>query len=194
MALTARPLDSAASASEWVFRHFGGYIRAFGVVPSRLRPGEPLYDSDKSEFLQWLRGADVLVDDGPENIERASRAGIHVKDSRTWVPESATHTGPHRGRGRALGPQRDLERSGPAARWQGGKPGVEGGRMRSARVRRLIDIVMGQMRQGCVAVVRRALLTTCGAVICVPDRKASKTPKQSGLASCRSATRSRRTP
>jgi hypothetical protein len=76
LALTARPLDSAACASEWVFRHFGGYIRAFGVVPSRLRPGEPLYDSDKSEFLQWLRGADVLVDDGPENIERASRAGI----------------------------------------------------------------------------------------------------------------------
>ena len=38
-ALTARPLASAGVAAEWVFRHFGNYIRCFGVVPSRLDPG-----------------------------------------------------------------------------------------------------------------------------------------------------------
>ena len=38
MALTARPLASAGSAADWVFRHFGNYIRCYGVVPSRPGP------------------------------------------------------------------------------------------------------------------------------------------------------------
>src|SRR5437667_12404182 len=32
MALTARPLASAGSTADWVFRHFGHYIRCYGVV------------------------------------------------------------------------------------------------------------------------------------------------------------------
>jgi len=36
MALTARPLASAGDAAEWVFRHFGNYIRCYGVAPVRL--------------------------------------------------------------------------------------------------------------------------------------------------------------
>jgi phosphoglycolate phosphatase-like HAD superfamily hydrolase len=76
VALTARPLDSAPAAAEWVFRHFGEYFRCFGLVPSRPGTQVPLYDRDKGDFLEWLGRADFFVDDSTDNIALAQRAGI----------------------------------------------------------------------------------------------------------------------
>lgn len=76
LALTARPIQSVPHAAEWVFRHFGAYVRAFGVVPSRLQAGSPVYDRTKAEFLAWFSGAAVLVDDSPENITAAEAVGV----------------------------------------------------------------------------------------------------------------------
>ena len=78
VALTARPLSSTPQAAEWLFRHFGKYFRCFGVVPSRPDPATPRYDSNKGDFLAWLGGADLLVDDSPENVELAESLGIHA--------------------------------------------------------------------------------------------------------------------
>jgi phosphoglycolate phosphatase-like HAD superfamily hydrolase len=76
VALTARPLQSAPHAAEWLFRHFGAYMRTFGIVPTRLAASEPSYDRDKAEFLRWLGKADVLVDDSEENIIAAEKLGV----------------------------------------------------------------------------------------------------------------------
>lgn len=76
VALTARPLECAPPAAEWVFRHFGPYMRAFGVVPSRLTPGTPVYDASKGDFLRWFGQADILVDDSEENLRSAEKLGI----------------------------------------------------------------------------------------------------------------------
>jgi hypothetical protein len=76
MALTARPLATAPSGAEWLFRHFGGYVRGFWVVPSRLDASLPSYDRDKRDFLRWFGQADVLVDDNEENIRAAEDMGI----------------------------------------------------------------------------------------------------------------------
>jgi FMN phosphatase YigB (HAD superfamily) len=76
MALTARPLDSAPYLSEWLFHHFGDYLRFFGVVPTRQEAGVPVYDTTKEEFLRWFGKADLLIDDSPENIAAAGRLGI----------------------------------------------------------------------------------------------------------------------
>lgn len=78
VALTARPLESAPAAAEWVFRHFGAYFRCFGVVPSRQSAQAPLYDRDKGDFLEWLGRADFLVDDSAENIALAQKAGVRA--------------------------------------------------------------------------------------------------------------------
>jgi FMN phosphatase YigB (HAD superfamily) len=78
VALTARPLESAPAAAEWVFRHFGEYFRCFGVVPSRLSAQAPVYDRDKGDFLEWLGRADFLVDDSAENIALAQKAGVRA--------------------------------------------------------------------------------------------------------------------
>ncbi len=77
IALTARPLASAAAAAEWLFRHFGAYIRTFSVVPSRFSLRGPTCDRTKKEFLQWLGKVDVLIDDNPENVSNACSLGIH---------------------------------------------------------------------------------------------------------------------
>jgi hypothetical protein len=76
MALTARPLDSAPYLSEWLFHHFGDYLRFFGVVPTRIDDGVPRYDTTKEEFLRWFGKADVMIDDSEENIAAARRLGI----------------------------------------------------------------------------------------------------------------------
>jgi hypothetical protein len=76
VALTSRPLEVAGAAAEWVLRHFGAYIRAFGVAPCRSGANTPRYDASKSEFLAWWGKADLLVDDNRENIAAAAELGI----------------------------------------------------------------------------------------------------------------------
>jgi hypothetical protein len=76
VALTARPLASMPAAAEWIFRHFGGWIRTISVVPSRLDPRLPACDLTKGEFLDWLGKPGVLVDDNEMNIRGAARAGV----------------------------------------------------------------------------------------------------------------------
>ena len=77
MALTARPLASAGSAADWVFRNFSDYIRCFGVVPSRLDPALPLYDRDKADFLRWFGEADYFIDDSEANVSGVRALGVN---------------------------------------------------------------------------------------------------------------------
>jgi len=76
MALTARPLATVPALAEWLFRHFGEYLRHFGVVPARLENGAPHYDNDKADYLRWFGKADLLIDDSPENAAAAENLGI----------------------------------------------------------------------------------------------------------------------
>jgi hypothetical protein len=76
MALTARPLDSIPCLAEWLFRHFGNYLRNFSVVPTRLQDSVPRYDSNKGDYLRWFGKADVLIDDSEENVAAAQSLGI----------------------------------------------------------------------------------------------------------------------
>jgi len=91
MALTARPLANAPHAAEWLFRHFGNYVRSFSVIPSRLEQGVPRYDGAKADFLEWFGKADYLIDDSAENIAAARRLGIRgVLYPQPWNGNSAT--------------------------------------------------------------------------------------------------------
>ncbi|WP_109486752.1 hypothetical protein [Occallatibacter savannae] len=74
--LTARPLGSAPDVAEWVMRHFGAWIRCFGVVHTRRDDQFPAYDRTKGEFLDWIKCGDILVDDSAENIRQAQLRGL----------------------------------------------------------------------------------------------------------------------
>ncbi len=76
LALTSRPLASMPAAAEWLFLHFGGYIRTVSVVPSRLEAGLPAGDVTKGDFLKWLGKDAVLVDDNELQIyQRRGQGG-----------------------------------------------------------------------------------------------------------------------
>jgi FMN phosphatase YigB (HAD superfamily) len=77
IALTARPMESAGYAAEWVISHFGKWIRTFGFVPSH-RAGQslPPFDMTKAEWIAALGAGDVLVDDSESNVEGATRLGL----------------------------------------------------------------------------------------------------------------------
>ena len=76
IALTARPLETAPEIAAWVMRHFGAWIRCFGVVPTRTMEGVPVYDRGKGDYLRWLGKGDVLIDDTRENLIQAAEIGM----------------------------------------------------------------------------------------------------------------------
>ncbi len=77
IALTAVPRIAASASAQWVFKHFGSWIRTFHFVPSK-REGDkmPEYGNDKGDFLKWIQKVDVLVDDSLANIQAARSAGV----------------------------------------------------------------------------------------------------------------------
>lgn len=92
IALTAVPLVAAPASSQWVFRHFGTWIRTFHFVPSK-RAGQniPDYDTDKSAFLKWLAKVDVFIDDNPDNINAVKSIGIkNILWPRPWNDSKLT--------------------------------------------------------------------------------------------------------
>jgi hypothetical protein len=76
VALTARPLETTPDVASWVLRHFGSWIRTFGVVPTRAGEDAPIYDQSKAEYLKWFGSGNILVDDSMENIQQAQALGL----------------------------------------------------------------------------------------------------------------------
>ncbi len=79
IALTATPLQTASKSADWVFRHYGAWIRSFNFVPSRrvYENITPFYET-KADFLQWWQKADIFVDDNPGNLAGAEGLGIRA--------------------------------------------------------------------------------------------------------------------
>ena len=78
IALTAVPLRAAPLSAQWVFRHFGLWIRTFHFVPSKREDETiPDYDRDKTAVLQRLGMVDFFVDDHAEHVVAAQKAGVN---------------------------------------------------------------------------------------------------------------------
>ncbi len=86
IALTAVPRVAASASAQWVLKHFGSWIRTFHFVPSKREVEDiPEYDTDKGDFLKWIRKVDVLVDDSVSNIEAAEGTGVKtIMMPRPW--------------------------------------------------------------------------------------------------------------
>lgn len=70
--VTARPIATVPAAAEWVFRHFGRWVRHFHFAPAR-RAGEDVPDSGvaKREIIAQFQRAEFFIDDSPENLDGA---------------------------------------------------------------------------------------------------------------------------
>jgi hypothetical protein len=77
VALTAVPFFAAPRSAQWLFTHFGQWIRTYHFIPSQ-REACPLpeYDQTKRDFLQWIQHIDCLVDDHEENINDVEAIGV----------------------------------------------------------------------------------------------------------------------
>ncbi len=90
--LTAVPLLAASVSAQWVFRHFGTWIRTFHFVPSgRTDKIIPQYDRNKAEFLKRMSVVDLFIDDNAMNTESVRRAGFNtLLFPRPWNENTAT--------------------------------------------------------------------------------------------------------
>ena len=92
IALTSRSRKTVPILSEWLFRHYGDWIRTMSFIPAK-RHGEkiPAYDSKKADFLMWLGKIDLFIDDSEENVNMAEKIGVNsLLYPRPWNSSSLT--------------------------------------------------------------------------------------------------------
>lgn len=76
IAITSTPITTASISAEWLFRHFGSWIRTFHVVPSkRDNINVFYYDKNKAEFINWISKECIVIDDDKENLEPLKAEG-----------------------------------------------------------------------------------------------------------------------
>lgn len=77
IAITARPKQTIPFLAEWIFLHFGDWIRTLSFIPSYREDEKlPVYDKTKTDFIIWLGKVDYFIDDSEENIKAAEKIGI----------------------------------------------------------------------------------------------------------------------
>jgi hypothetical protein len=84
--VTSVPLKSAHCSAEWVFTHFGRWIRSFNIVPSP-RPGDApeTGSTTKAEYISAFDRIDIVVEDSPETLRSMEDLGIQtVTVPRPW--------------------------------------------------------------------------------------------------------------
>ena len=84
--VTSVPLKAAHLSAEWVFKHFGRWIRSFNIVPSP-RPGEaPEKEiTTKAEYIRSFSKIDIVVEDSHETLRSMEEIGINtVAIPRPW--------------------------------------------------------------------------------------------------------------
>ena len=84
--VTSVPLMAARLSADWVFTHFGPWIRSFNIVPSP-RPGVIPNHGPKTkvEYLQTFSKVDIVVEDNSETLCSMRQLGIDtVMVPRPW--------------------------------------------------------------------------------------------------------------
>jgi hypothetical protein len=92
IALTSRSIVTVPVLAEWVFTHFGHWIKTFSFVPA-ARKGQklPVYDTNKGDYLAWLGKGDVFIDDDENNVKLAAKQGIRtILFPRPWNSSKST--------------------------------------------------------------------------------------------------------
>ena len=85
LVVTSVPILAAHHSADWVFKHFGLWIRSFNLVPS-LRGGIPNHGAKtKAEYIRTFSKVDIVVEDNPETICSMKNLGIEtVTVPRPW--------------------------------------------------------------------------------------------------------------
>jgi hypothetical protein len=84
--ITARPEATVPVAADWVFSHFGQWIRHFHFVPAvRENCHVPDMGEAKAVVIDRIGGGDYFLDDDPLNLETAgSSVGLVLLVPQPW--------------------------------------------------------------------------------------------------------------
>jgi hypothetical protein len=89
--VTAVPVNAAHYSAEWVFRHFGTWIRSFNIVPSPRDGQEDHGVKSKSDYIRTFSKVDIVVEDNLDTIRSMKELGIEtVAIPRPWNSASET--------------------------------------------------------------------------------------------------------
>lgn len=66
--VTSVPVLAAHHSAEWVFTHFGEWVRSFNIVPSPREGSRDHGATSKSDFIRIFSKVDVVVEDNLETI------------------------------------------------------------------------------------------------------------------------------
>ncbi len=78
--LTSSPIESANISSNWVFKHFGNWIRSFNIVPSKRRNVYHIeYHKNKAHFIKELNKEKIIfIDDNEKNIKEVEKLKLGI--------------------------------------------------------------------------------------------------------------------
>lgn len=76
--VTSVPVIAAHCSAEWVFSHFGEWVRSFNIVPSPREGSRDHGANSKADFIRNLPKVDIVVEDNPETILSMRQMGISV--------------------------------------------------------------------------------------------------------------------
>jgi len=83
--VTSVPVNAAHHSAEWVFKHFGTWIRSFNIVPSPREEQEDHGVKSKSEYIRTFSKVDLVVEDNLDTIRSMNELGIEtVTIPRPW--------------------------------------------------------------------------------------------------------------
>lgn len=83
--VTSVPVIAAHQSAEWVFTHFGEWVRSFNIVPSPREGSRDHGATSKSDFMRTFSKVDIVVEDNPETIRSMREMGISaVTIPRPW--------------------------------------------------------------------------------------------------------------
>jgi FMN phosphatase YigB (HAD superfamily) len=83
--VTSVPLIAAHHSADWVFSHFGEWVRSFNIVPSTREGSRDHGTTSKSDYIRTFSKVDIVVEDNPETIRSMREMGIStVTIPRPW--------------------------------------------------------------------------------------------------------------
>jgi len=89
--VTSVPVIAANHSAEWVFTHFGEWVRSFNIVPSPRHGSRGHGATSKSDYIRTFSKIDIIVEDNPETILAMREMGLStVTIPRPWNDSKQT--------------------------------------------------------------------------------------------------------
>jgi len=83
--VTSVPVIASHRSAEWVFAHFGEWVRSFNIVPSPREGSRDHGACSKADYIRTFSKVDIVVEDNLETLRSMKEMGIStIAIPRPW--------------------------------------------------------------------------------------------------------------